>query len=147
MAKNLAVQLIDSTLVVVHNAVAPDDDDWQVFMDAWKQHLDKVKAQLVYSDGGAPNSEQRRTSVAMISSRRAGPPPTAVLTDSMLGRGAVTALGWFIRERIRAFSPERMSEACKFLGVSHQESQLRQSVRELRRQLSLRALQGGGRDG
>ncbi len=137
MVKNLAVQLIDSTLVVVHNARAPSDDDWQLFMDVWKRHLDHVTAQLVVSDGGAPNPEQRRASLALISRRRTGPPPTAVLTTSMLVRGAVTALAWFIRDRIRAFPPDRVSEACKFLGVAHLESQLRECVRELRRQVPI----------
>jgi hypothetical protein len=135
MERNLAVQLVGRTLVVVHNQQPPSDDDWQVFMQAWERNLDHVTAQLVVSDGGAPNAEQRRTSVARISARRAGPPPTAVVTASLVARGAVTALSWFIKERIRAFSPEAMSDACKFLGVAHQEPDLRDAVRDLRRQV------------
>jgi hypothetical protein len=137
VGKNLALQLVDTTLVVVHNARQPNDDDWALFMLTWGERWDTIAAQLVVTDGGGPNATQRRKALALLTSRQGGHPQTAVVTSSIMARGVVTAMSWFIKDRIRAFPQRQLAEACTFLGVSHRYAELREVVRNLRRELEL----------
>jgi hypothetical protein len=62
-------------------------------------------------------------------------PPTAVLTSSVLVRGVVSALSWFMKDRIRAFGRDDFTEACTFIGVGAESARLRDAAERLRKTL------------
>jgi hypothetical protein len=55
-----------------------------------------------------------------------------VVTSSVLARGAVTALSWFMKDRIRAFRPDEFAEACAFIGATAETGVLRDTATRLR---------------
>jgi DNA-binding LacI/PurR family transcriptional regulator len=125
--------MVGRTLVVVHGVTHPGDKDWAIYLDAIRQHAGSIEAQLIVTDGGSPNSAQRRASLELSAAHPA--PPSAVVTSSVLVRGVVAALSWFMKDRIRAFSPAEFDEAYAFIGASAQKAALGDAVARLRRTL------------
>src|SRR5262245_61160671 len=121
--------MVGGTLVVVHGVLHPSDADWDVYLDALR-NLDHITAQLIVTDGGSPNSAQRRASLDVAAGRQV--PPSAVVTPSLLARGVVSALAWFMKDRIRAFAPDEFEEACAFIGASGESATLRAVAARLR---------------
>ncbi|MET0594743.1 MAG: hypothetical protein ABW133_18725 [Polyangiaceae bacterium] len=131
--KHIAVELVGRTLVVVHDAMHPSDGDWQIYLDALRTHRDAIEAQLIVTDGGSPTAAQRRASLEYARGRPL--PATAVLTSSVLVRGVVSALSWFMKERIRAFAKTEMSDACAFIDAAKDAAKLEDTAQRLRRTL------------
>jgi DNA-binding LacI/PurR family transcriptional regulator len=123
--------MVGHTLVVVHGATHPSDDDWAIYLDALRRDGAAMHAQLVVTEGGTPTSAQRKASLE-LAQLWDQTPPTAVVTSSILARGAVTALSWFMKERIRAFAPAEFGDACLFIGAGSDETALREAVTRLR---------------
>lgn len=67
----------------------------------------------MYSQGPGPNAAQRKLLAARLGDHKY---PTAVVTDSFLARGAVTALGW-LGHSIRAFPSSEVLLALEYLPV------------------------------
>ena len=126
--------MVGRTLVVVHGATHPSDADWEIYLAALRQNKDVIEAQLIVTDGGSPNSAQRRASLDLAAGRPM--PSTAVVTSSVLARGVVAALSWFMKDRIRAFRRNEFDEACAFIGKSAERSVLRDTVARLRATLT-----------
>lgn len=124
--------MVGHTLVVVHGVTHPSDTDWEIYLDALRRNADLIDSQLVVTEGGSPNSAQRKTSLELASGKWERLPPTAVVTSSVLARGAVTALSWIMKERIRAFSRAEFDEACSFIGAASQKAVLREVAARLR---------------
>jgi len=124
--------VVGHTLVVVHGATHPNDADWEIYLDALRRNLALVHSQLVVTDGGSPNSAQRKASLEVAAGRWDKTPPTAVVTSAVLAHGAVTALSWFLKDRIRAFARAEFDEACEFIGASSEKAVLREATTRLR---------------
>jgi hypothetical protein len=128
--RHIAVEMVGQTLVVVHDATHPSDADWQIYLAALRQSVSRLRAQLIVTEGGSPTSAQRRASLELGAGRPL--PATAVVTSSVLARGAVTALSWFMKDRIRAFAPNEFDEACVFIGATAETAVLREVAARLR---------------
>ena len=89
--------MVGRTLVVVHGARHPTDADWMIYLEALRQNVATLEAQLIVTDGGSPTTAQRRASLELAGDQWERLPPTAVVTSSVLARGAVTALSWFMK--------------------------------------------------
>lgn len=124
--------MVGRTLVVVHGVTHPTDRDWAIYLDALRQNTQKIGAQLIVTDGGSPTSAQRKASLELAVGQWDRVPPSAVVTSSVLARGAVTALSWFMKDKIRAFAPAEFDEACVFIGASAERTTLREVVTRLR---------------
>ena len=125
--------MVGRTLVVVHDKTHPSDDDWQIYLDALRANQDAIEAQLIVTDGGSPTAAQRRASLEYA--RGFALPASAVLTSSVLVRGVVSALSWFMKDRIRAFAPGEFEEACAFIGAASESTRLREAAARLRKTL------------
>ena len=123
--------MVGRTLVVVHGVTHPTDADWAIYLDALRQNAAILDAQLIVTDGGSPTSAQRKESLDLAGGQWERVPPTAVVTSAVLARGVVTALSWFMKERIRAFAPAEFDEACSFIGASSDKSALREVATRL----------------
>jgi DNA-binding LacI/PurR family transcriptional regulator len=124
--------MLGHTLVVVHGKTHPSDKDWELYLDALRRNADVIDSQLVVTEGGSPNSAQRKASLELAAGHEAPAPPTAVVTSSVLARGAVKALSWIMKDRIRAFSRAEFDEACVFIGASAKKAALREVATRLR---------------
>jgi hypothetical protein len=103
-----------AVVVVVENNIAPTDAEW----DAYCRHIAatlKVEnaSGIAITDGGGPNTVQRGKVNDLLAGRQAR---SAVVSDSRMIRGVVTALSWFNR-LTRAFSPAAIDRGLEFAGV------------------------------
>lgn len=102
-------------LVTVHNASAPSTEDWAEWVVVCEQALKDTRGDLasagnlVVTDGGAPNSEQR-TRITQVLADAYTQPRVAVVTDSGIVRVAARAFALFNRDT-RVFAPAQFGEA------------------------------------
>jgi hypothetical protein len=107
--------------LAVHGRREPTAREWDEFIAAWTVHGEAVRAagrqplSLNVTSGGAPNAAQRK---AMDATNKPLRPKVAVLNDSALVRGAITALSWLGGAEVRAFKLGDYDGACAFLGSS-----------------------------
>jgi hypothetical protein len=96
----------------------------------------------VFTDGGAPNSSQRRIVNEILAGRP--PIPAAVVSNSALARGVITALSWF-NPKIKAFAPDEVIDAYHYLGFTSSQIQvLTPRLAQLQSQMGapIRAMKG-----
>jgi hypothetical protein len=109
---------VGTYIVIVHDTGRPSDEVWNRWLDTYRQELTTLDGVLVYSLGGAPDADQRRQlqDVVEIAPRT---PPTAIVSDSRLMRGLVTALNWFLPAHARGviFAPAQFEKALDYLDV------------------------------
>lgn len=131
MANTLAFRTIDDngTVVVVVGAHTPSDADWKLLIEAHKR--DRHQRTLVVSGGGGPSPAQRK---AILDASGGKGLPAAILTDSVVVRGIVTALSWF-SPKIRAYAPGDLRGALDHLGVTIPVPIVQRVIEELKREL------------
>jgi len=112
---------VGRVLVVVHSAQAPSASEWAAHIETWHAIASAIEVEsvrtLVFTDGGAPNAEQRARLNTVLAGR---PTPVAVLSDSLVVRGVAGALSMFNRA-LKVFPPGRLAEAMQFLGLRPSE--------------------------
>ncbi|MCC6555370.1 MAG: hypothetical protein IT372_20610 [Polyangiaceae bacterium] len=105
--------------MVVHSSVTPSDEEWNAFVTTITAvaRSDNRVSNLVFTDGGAPTAAQRSKVNALVQNQ---PRLTAVIADSALVRGVVTAFNWF-NPAIKVFSPSQSDQAFRHLNLSPPE--------------------------
>ena len=130
------------TVVLVHARENPTDEEWRAYVDALRNWVDRVGERLVslvVTEGGGPNTVQR-TDLNDTLLKAHGSFATAVITDSRVVRGMVTAMSWF-NSGIRAFAPKQLGDAVGYLELDDREHQAAlAAVDHLRAQLDLAPL-------
>lgn len=133
----MVMVMVDGLLLGVHNANTPTDAEWAEYLansDAQlcRQAKERVPCrQLIVTDGGGPNLEQRRAAHRMTAGRRGR---VAVVSESGFVRFAVKALT-ITNPDIRVYSSARMDEALAYLGMGD-ASRVAEQVEGLRRKLT-----------
>ena len=102
-------------MVVAHGREAPAAAEWDAFIAECRELGDKIKRMLVFTAGGSLDAGQR-----VQVEREFGKLQIAVLTDSLVVRGVVTALSWF-RVPIAAFAPDQLARAMDHIKVPPDE--------------------------
>jgi hypothetical protein len=112
--KRVSWRIVGVTLVCAHSEEAPSDAEWDEVMDVMSKlpHPERTRV-LVFTYGGAPNSLQRQTLNEIVKNKKL---PVAVLTHSLLAKGAGTALRWF-NPFFRVFDPEDIDKALDHLDI------------------------------
>ena len=113
MVLNMVQDFCGDLMIVVHTGQAPSDEEWTRYVAAVERMDPEKLRTIVFTDGGAPNLEQREAINRALGGKTS---PGAVVSNSMLVRGAVTALSWF-NPKIKAFSPSGTAAAFAYLGV------------------------------
>jgi hypothetical protein len=107
LGKTLAVYHRAHIGVVVHASVAPSAADWTAMLHAMDP---RTRAILVLVPPGCPGpSAAQRKETADHWLGHGDMPPTAVVTDSRLHRGIITAINWLVGNGVKAYatpSPE-----------------------------------------
>ena len=88
--KTMAVETVDSTILVYHTKEKPSDDEWEVFVEAIRTARPGMNTLVVAPDGGGPNAPQRKR-MAQAFAAQVERIPAAVLLNSLLQRGLITA--------------------------------------------------------
>jgi hypothetical protein len=125
--------------LAVHTHRAPSDPEWQEYLDCVQEMLRhtgsrfKQCAGLAITDGGAPSAAQRHRFVTTLGEQR---PVAAVVTDSALVRGVVTALAWF-SVGIRSYSPAAFAAGLRHVGIAQAyHATVMQDILDASRELS-----------
>jgi hypothetical protein len=98
-------------LLCVHADKAPEDAEWDRFVDACAKHPNGRC--LVWTEQAGPTPKQRNR---LAERTKNAPLKTAVCLDSTIARGIVTAVSWF-NSKIQAFSKSELEAALKYLEV------------------------------
>jgi hypothetical protein len=135
--QTIAFASLGDLLLLCHTATAPRDDEW----NAWVERAQRLqhRAMLISSRGGSPNSAQRAR-VAQIGGSDPRP-PVALLTDSSVLRGLITAFTWLLgpEQRIKAFSPTATADAMRWLAIDVPPASVEAALAHLFHALSTRA--------
>ncbi|HKP64707.1 MAG TPA: hypothetical protein VJV78_48555 [Polyangiales bacterium] len=107
---------LDRVKIAVHDTSAPTEEEWARWVGLCAEPGDRLRF-LVESHGGAPNAKQRKALNDVLAGREVR---SAVLTDSIVARGVVTALAW-LGIPLRAFPLGDYKSAGEYLGLSHHE--------------------------
>jgi hypothetical protein len=104
-------------MVVVHNAKPPTEDDWRAYIEGIKSTDLKTGRSIVFTDGGAPNAEQRKILNQTLAGAHV---PGVVISPSTFVRGVVTALSWF-NPSLKVYAPEQLDLAFRYLTFTPDE--------------------------
>lgn len=115
--RTMQFRAVEDVFVVVHKADPPTEQEWEEYVDyciALPQSCNKT---LVLTLGGGPNAKQRNALQKRFLVEH--PMTVAVMTDSTMVRGIVTALNWF-NPKAKAFpyaNGTGVPDALAHLGV------------------------------
>jgi hypothetical protein len=120
--KNMAFKCVGNIIIVVHNREPPENDAWNDYLEAtlaagriYGNDLSNVR-HLVVTEGGGPNSAQRKAVDTASQEMNGKNSPVAVISASPMIRGIVTVFNWF-NLNMRVFSLQEADKAFQFIGV------------------------------
>jgi len=133
--RNMVTGCVGDVIVCIHTAQPPSDEEWHEFIVAIKSFKDVSKVRnLVLTEGGAPNSVQRRAVNELLQGK---PGVSAVVSGSALVRGVVTALNWF-NPYVKTFAPSEVEDAYRYLRLAPKDVEaLRVQIPKLKAVLGL----------
>ena len=116
---------VGDCFILVLGKVPPSDADFNPYITFVRGAIrpDMKPRVLVQSHGGALSPKQRQA-LNELTAPFAQVARIAVLTDSAVARGVVTAMSWFAKEVYQAFSLSDLNAALDFLqipGILHAE--------------------------
>jgi len=122
-------------VVTVHTRAVPSDEDWDAYMAQVDAYLPlEDQRVLVVSAGGGPNGKQRKMMVEALNGARV---PVAIITNSLLMRGAGTAVSWF-NPSLKVLGPGNLDAAVEYLGLTTWERvESDRALKELQKTLGL----------
>ncbi len=117
MPGTLAFELhADAVMLLVHRREPPTDPEWDVYVAACKDVLERrpegLRA-LVITEGGGPTVDQRRRLNDMLAGRGAR---AAIVAESIMIRGIVTAMSWW-NPLIKSFRKHEVPQAFTYLDL------------------------------
>ncbi len=140
--KNIAFKLIGNVVVSVHNDRPMTDTECQACLAFLKTVDPGNLRMLVVTSGGAPTAAQRKSLNDVIQGKEM---ISAIVTDAVVVRGVVTAMGWFNR-KIKAFNFQEFDSAFRYLGLAEgQFSSFRGEVQRLQDEVRVIAPPAVGR--
>jgi regulator of extracellular matrix RemA (YlzA/DUF370 family) len=112
----MAMCKIDRLRIAVHHTSPPTDEQWDRWIALCSEQDGPIRV-VVESHGGAPNAKQRRALSDALAGRDLR---SAILSDSIVVRGVVTALAW-LGVSLRAFPLHDYPSVAAYLGLSNDE--------------------------
>ncbi len=110
---------VDSVLVTVHGREQPTTTEYDTWLRTVQSLMDtkSITGLIVYTAGGYPDAKQRRQTYTLWA-RYKQIPNIAVMHDSVIVRGAFTALVWVIGTTMQSFDLSQIVSACSHVGVA-----------------------------
>lgn|GEM_PF-5011023 len=97
-----------------------------------------LRGVLVFTAGGGPTTKQRERLRASVPSSI---PPIAIMTDSVLVRGIITSINWFVNNPLSAFEHQDLEGALRHIargGASVDAAKIVSTVHLLAKELSVK---------
>jgi hypothetical protein len=112
---------IDAVEVIVHDTQTPGDAEWSAWVSEYRTTGHELRALLVYSLGGGPNGKQRSELTALFPELQKVP-LAYIVTSSVVMRGIVTAVSWFLPPSLRAktYGIDDLERALTDIGLATQ---------------------------
>lgn len=113
-------------ILSIHGLAPPSEVEWDRYLALCDDLRGRVQGDysrtrgLSISAGGGPTASQRKKLVRFLDGQS---PLVAVVTESTVGRGVVTALSWF-NASIKAFAPHKLGDAEQHLKLASATSLL-----------------------
>jgi hypothetical protein len=101
----------DVLIYIAFYAGDPPEEAWQGYLNVARKHATSLHGLIVVTRGSTLSPKQRETLRSVYAGSRVH---TAVLTDSILSRGTLTALRWF-GIPIAGFAPDAHRNALRWL--------------------------------
>lgn len=110
--------IVGDCIYLVTGKVTPNDADFKPYLEFVRANTraDSKPRVLVKSNGPGLSAKQRQE-LNELTAPFAKVARIAVLTDSAVGRGVVTAMAWFAKEVYQAFPLADVNGAFEFLQV------------------------------
>ncbi|MBK7860994.1 MAG: hypothetical protein IPJ65_20790 [Archangiaceae bacterium] len=125
--KTVLGEVSGDLLVVVNGGGALVDEELATLIEQLAPHPE-VRKVMVFTRGASPSSRQRELVAQAMKGREI--PKVALMTDSVVVRGAVKVMSLMMRDRIAAFAMGAVRQAAAFLGLSAAEQRLVESMRQ-----------------
>jgi len=138
--RNIAYGRVEGVAVMVAGRLNPSDAEWDGYIDFLEAMgtPGPFARTLAVTAGGAPSSAQRVRLVARIGEQRRGS-KVALVTRSTFARGVLNAWS-LVRPGYRAFAPEDLDEAIRFLDIPlAREGDVKSLLQRLRAELAVAA--------
>jgi hypothetical protein len=132
---NLIQKITGQFFVAVHTAQNPTREEWDQFVGS----IDStVKGSLIFTMGGSPSALQRKQMRDAMAQFKIIDKPSAILTDSIIARTAITAINAFTGGTARAFPLNAVNEALLYIKAPLELwPQLKQTLREFQSELGI----------
>jgi hypothetical protein len=132
---------LDELAITVCNKPTIRDSEWQSYLDGTLQTSKRLggvpKLSMVLFMTAPPNATQRKMSQDFLSDNGLVMGRVALMTESILVRGAMTAFSWLVpKTQLRAFSPDSVKEAIAWLsetGLPFPAAEAEQAFENMRR--------------
>lgn len=123
--------------VAIHDTAPPTAAEWADWLALMREPRDAQPRFYVESHGGGPDAKQRRELAEVFDTATMR---VAVLTDSLVVRGILTALAWLGFSQ-RAFAPSDQRAAFAFLELDADEvRRVLEELPRLRAEMGLKEL-------
>jgi hypothetical protein len=113
-----------SYIIALHGSEPPTDDEWDGYMALgrgfFEQNPNGDMRGFTVTLGGGPTSKQRAVLAEFFKGRPS--PLAAVVTESVIARGIVTAIRWLSGVQGRAFRFRDYGQALEYVGITAAES-------------------------
>jgi hypothetical protein len=129
--RTLRFTKVDDLLLVVHALVDPDPHEWSAMIAESRARAHGYRRVLVVASNVRLKASQRSELADFVNSNDV---KVAVLVDSAVARGMVTALGW-VTGKYRAFPTDDIEAAIAYLGGHLDIAIVRDEVRSMQRDL------------
>lgn len=137
----IAFDQLDSAYVLVIGQANPRDAEWAEWVEfVTVNSTPGMKPRIVVvTEGGAPSAAQR-AALSDVTEAYKSEVKVAVLTESTMARGALTALSWFAANVYRPFAPADIDKALHYLDLTAKAAEIKSKIRLLQRKLDLPVL-------
>ena len=115
----MAMSQSDRVYAIVYGAQTPSADEWARCLEMCRERTGLSSRFVVETHGGGPDAKQRKALADLLRHEDAR---VAVLTDSIVARGILTALAWLGLPQ-RGFAPGDLRGAASYLELSADEMQ------------------------
>ena len=117
--QTIADELVGGTLVVVHKPVPPLASEWTVHCKEIAERRSAIRGVIVVAKGPGPDTLQREE--LQKSWEGGAPPPIAIMSKSAIVRGVLTALNWFMANKLKPFAETDYEGAFRYLQLDDKE--------------------------
>jgi hypothetical protein len=112
---NVAFRIVQDVVIIVHGTEPPTTEEWEAWLDFYMETAAARRLPIyMVTEGGGPDVNQRDSMNRRFSTLK---PRAAVVTNSRLVRGIITALQWVGQLELKGFVPEKRHDALVYLGV------------------------------